>query len=69
MNCDRLSVAAFGAGPSPRRRPRSPAPALAALLAAGWLAALPGPARAESMRVDTPKGVFECENSMATNNR
>lgn len=69
MNCDRLSVAAFGAGPSPRRRPRSPAPALAALLAAGWLAALPGPARAESMRVDTPQGVFECENSMATDNR
>ncbi len=66
MNCDRLLDVACEAGPSSCQRLR---PTLAALLAAGWFAALPGPVMAESMRVDTPKGVFECENSMETDNR
>ncbi|MGB3424965.1 MAG: hypothetical protein WBF84_14420 [Castellaniella sp.] len=69
MNCDHLSDVACEAGPSSRQGLRPLAPALAALLAAGWLAALPGPVMAESMRVDTPQGVFECENSMETDNR
>lgn len=69
MNCDCLSNAACEAGPSPRKRLRPLVPALAGLLAAGWLAALPGSALAESMRLDTPKGVFECESSAKTDYR
>lgn len=53
----------------PRPDPHPFVSSPASLLAAAWLALLPGPALATLMQVDTPQGRFTCESSADTDYR